>query len=517
MIGVLGRLSRYLLAGAGAIGILAAGTPASAQNVQQLEAAMKAMQAQMESLQRQVQEAKAAASAAQTAAGSGGGGDSLDLKVKWKGAPELSSGDGKFKMKIRGRLQTDYNAIDQDEFITGRPDVSAAEMRRARLGVEGVVFYNVNYKFEIDFANDEVALKDAYVEYAGLADGLGLRAGNFKTFNSLDNMTSSRFLTFMERAAFVETWDLDYQIGAAAKYATDHFTIAAGIFGPQSEFDEVWLQDVKTGAARVTWAPINREVNGVHQVLHLGASWRGRDNAEDLRSPEDGLTQDEFNDEFFRYRARGADLHLADRFVSTPQIFDKDTFWGVEGAAIWGPWHVVGEYTQLEAEVASGRCGPVGFDDCPANASFFRGSDPTYVGWYVEAGWFITGETRSYNEGEFGGIKVKNPVLGGDKGGGWGAWQIAGRYDVIDLTDKATAIQGIPVDGDILFECTMCGEQKTWLAVVNWWLNDYTGLQFQYSESDINGGQLLFANGASANRNNGANIKGFGTRARFYW
>src|SRR3990170_3235810 len=104
MIGGLGKIGRYLLAGAGVIGILAAGgPPARAADVQQLEAAMKAMQAQMESLQRQVQEAKAAAAAAQTAAKSGGASD-VDLKVKWKGAPEFSSGDGKFKMKVRGRL-----------------------------------------------------------------------------------------------------------------------------------------------------------------------------------------------------------------------------------------------------------------------------------------------------------------------------------------------------------------------------------------------------------------------------
>ena len=56
-----------------------------------------------------------------------------------------------------------------------------------------------------------------------------------------------------------------------------------------------------------------------------------------------------------------------------------------------------------------------------------------------------------------------------------------------------------------------------WMAVVNWWLNDYTGLQFQYGESDIEGGPLLLSNGASANRDNGANIKGFGTRMRYYW
>jgi phosphate-selective porin OprO/OprP len=44
-----------------------------------------------------------------------------------EGAPELSSTDGKFSFKVRGRLQTDYSAIDQDFDITGRPDVNAAE------------------------------------------------------------------------------------------------------------------------------------------------------------------------------------------------------------------------------------------------------------------------------------------------------------------------------------------------------------------------------------------------------
>jgi phosphate-selective porin OprO and OprP len=519
MIGGLSKINRYLLAGAGAIGLLAAAmSGAKAQDLKEIQAQIEQMQATIKALEQQVQDAKAQASAAKTAAESGGMSD-LDLKVKWKGAPELSSADDKFKMKIRGRLQTDYAAIDQDERLTGFPDVSAAEIRRARLGVEGVVFYNVEYKFEVDFANDETAIRDAYIEYTGLADGLGLRVGNFKTPNSIDEMTSSRYLTFLERAAFVEAFALDRQIGAGVVFARDPvsngfgwgYTLSAGIFGPEPFDDEIWRDDVKTGAARVTLAPIDREVNGVHQVLHLGASWRQRDGAQDLRS---GRDPERFDDESFRYRARGADLHLADRFVATPQIFDEDTFWGVEGAVIWGPWHVVGEYTQLEADVASFICG-ADIDDCVEGDRVFPGSDPTYVGWYVEAGWFITGETRSYKEGEFGAIKVKNPVLGGGKGGGWGAWQIAGRYDVIELSDKATTFTGVDPDG--FGQCTQCGNQETWMVVVNWWLNDYTGLQFQYGESDIEGGSLFFPNGVSANRDNGANIKGFGTRARFYW
>ncbi len=122
---------------------------------------------------------------------------------------------------------------------------------------------------------------------------------------------------------------------------------------------------------------------------------------------------------------------------------------------------------------------------------------------------------------------MKNPVLGGGKGGGWGAWQIAGRYDVIDLTDKAQTIQNANIvsGGNFLqslsTSCTLCGEQKTWEIVVNWWLNDYTGLQFQYSQSDIDGGPLLVttASGAvvSANQNDKAKIEGFGTRLRFDW
>jgi phosphate-selective porin OprO/OprP len=503
MIGGLSKINRYLLAGAGAIGLLLAGTPvAKAQNLQEIQAQIDSMQATIKALQQQVQDAQSQAAAAKSAAAEAGKSD-LDLKVKWKGAPEFSSGDGKFKMKIRGRLQADYNNIDQDFRITGRPDVNAAEIRRARLGVEGVVFYTVEYKFEVDFANDAVSVKDAYLEYTGLAEDLGLRFGNFKTFNTLDDMTSSRFITFMERAALVEAWGFDRQIGAAAIYAKDHFTISGGVFGPPVANEETWLEDVKTAAARVTVAPINREVNGVHQVVHLGASWRTRDGSEHDRA--DPL--DPFSDEFFRYRARGADLHLADRFISTPQIFDRDTFWGLEGAVIFGPWHVVGEYTQLEADVAR---------------QLFVGSDPTYEGWYIETGWFLTGETRSYSHGEFGRIKVKNPVIGGGKGTGWGAWQIAGRYDVLDLTDKAQTMTGIiDSDDEVAFACGACGEQTTWLIGINWWLNDYTRFQFNYNESDIKGGPLLLTSGAatgnSANSNDGANIKGFGMRAQVDW
>jgi phosphate-selective porin OprO/OprP len=454
-----------------------------------------------------VQEAKAAAAAAQSAANSGSASD-LDLKVKWKGAPEFSSADGKkFKFKVRGRVMADYNNIDQDFNVTGRPDVSAVELRRARLGVEGVVWYDVKYKFEADFADNEVAIKDAYVAYAGLkpkAWEVGeVRFGNQYVYNSIEEITSSRFITFMERAAYQEAFFLDRQIGAAILAGGEHWSFQTGIYGaPVAEVPD-FLQDQNAYSARLTLAPINREVNGVNQVLHLGASWRHRQEAEDFRAPPAGSTV--LDDQPFRYRARGADLHLADRFVATPAVGESDDLVNLEAAFVWGPFSMQGEYAQLEVDTPN-VLGTV---------------DPTYNGWYVDASYWLTGETRTYEAatGEFGRPKVKHPLLWGQGGGGWGAWQIAGRYDELNLSDKNGALVGFnTTTASAINACTLCGDQKTWLIGVNWWLNDYTALKLNVTQSKIEGSNPFNAFGVvGANQNKGAEITGVGVRAQVDW
>jgi len=506
MIGGLKGLNRYLLAGAGAIGILAAGaTGAGAQDLKEIQAQIEQMQATIKALQKQVEDAKAQAAAAKSAASESGKSD-LDLKVKWKGAPEFSSSDGKFKMKVRGRLMVDYNGIDQDTGITGRPDVSAVELRRARLGVEGVVWYDVKYKFEVDFASDEVAIKDAYVAYAGLKPKsweVGeIRIGNQHVYNSLEQITSSRFITFLERAAYHEAFFLDRQIGAAILGGGEHWSFQTGIYGATVGEQTDFFEDQTAYSGRLTWAPINRDVNGVHQVLHLGASGRHRDEASDVRSPAASATV--FDDQPFRYRARGADLHLADRFVATPFFATEDDLLNLEAAFVWGPFSVQGEYAQLWTD-----------------STFLSPVDPTYNGWYVEASYWLTGETRNYEAatGEFGRPKVKNPVLWGKGKGGWGAWQIAGRYDVVNLSDDNGQLVGLAgTTGTGIRFCTLCGDQQTWLIGLNWWLNDYTAIKLNVTQSKIEGSNPLNAGGlVGANQDKGAEITGVGMRAQVDW
>ena len=111
------------------------------------------MQATIKALQKQVQDAKAQAAAAQTTADSAKGSD-LDLKVKWKGAPELSSSDGKFKMKVRGVSRPTTTASIRTRRSPASRMSTATELRRAHLGVEGVLWYDWKYVLEVDFAND---------------------------------------------------------------------------------------------------------------------------------------------------------------------------------------------------------------------------------------------------------------------------------------------------------------------------------------------------------------------------
>ena len=475
MIGGLRKTNRYLLAGAAAFGLLASsGAPAKAQDVEALQAQMQAMQAQMKELQRQVAAAQAA-----SASGRSSTGEPLDLKVKWKGAPELSSGDGKFKFKVRGRLMGDYESIDQDEAITGEPNVNAAELRRARIGVEGVVFYDWKYKFEMDFAGDGSEVKDAYIAYANWApswEKSEILLGQFKTANSLEDMTSSRFITFMERAAWIEAFGVDRQIGAGIWAGDEHWSFQTGYFGGNTSNQETWFDTESTFSVRGTVAPINNDTT----VVHLGANYRHRDAG---TSDETGFAS------LFEYRARAADLHLADRFVATPVIGENDDLFVLEGAVVYNRFSVQGEYAQLETDVAPGIA---------------PGVSPTYNGWYIEGSIFLTNDMRNYeaDEGAFGRVKPKNPFYGGS--GGWGAWQLAGKYDVLDLSDGAAAINASTAPNAVL--CEECGEQKTWLIGLNWWMTDYTALKFNVTQSEIEGGV-----------NDGATITGFGMRAQIDW
>ena len=364
------------------------------------------------------------------------------LSPKWKAAPQWSE-DG-MSFKVRGRIMADYGILAAD--TTGNDEsYHGSEFRRARLGVEGKIQKSTKYKFEVSFEPDSgddpsTAIEDAYIEQK--FNGIGVKIGQFKTPNSLEEQTSSRYITFIERAAITDAFGLDRRMGVGTGFKGDNWTFNFGAFGENA--DTARNQEGYAFAARGTFAPIAEKTKSVH----LGASVR-------YRGFED--------DDDVRYRQRAAQNHTtSQRFVNTGNFdADSDLTYGVEAAGVWGPFSLQGEYMRVSANTDSG-------------------SDPDFYGWYVDASVFLTGESRSYkgSKGSFGRVKVANPV----NEGGLGAWQLAVRYDYIDLTDDGAGF-------------TDTGEQSSILANVNWHLNNYTRFMLGYGYSDIDDAAGVQGNG----------------------
>jgi phosphate-selective porin OprO/OprP len=124
---------------------------------------------------------------------------------------------------------------------------------------------------------------------------------------------------------------------------------------------------------------------------------------------------------------------------------------GLEAAGMWGPASIGGEYTQMWVD----RNTPFGVRH--AN------TDLSLNGWYVDAGWTLTGESRTYKQGNFQYLKPAKPFS--IKNGGWGAVETAIRYSGADLND------GSFKGGNI---------QNLTLAV-NWYLNSNVRLMADWT------------------------------------
>ncbi len=107
---------------------------------------------------------------------------------------KLKSTDGAFKFQVGGRIMVDAAHYDADKTDLG----SGAEIRRARLFAAGTVYDDWFYKAQVGFAGNEVSLKDFYLGYQGF-EPVKITVGNQKEPFSLEELTSSKYITFMER------------------------------------------------------------------------------------------------------------------------------------------------------------------------------------------------------------------------------------------------------------------------------------------------------------------------------
>ena len=92
-----------------------------------------------------------------------------DFDVFWKDGLNFATKDGAIKLKAGGRIQNDWLWISEDSDL--KADVGeqedGTEFRRARIYLSGLIYGNVEFKAQYDFACEDDELKDVYV---GLLD-----------------------------------------------------------------------------------------------------------------------------------------------------------------------------------------------------------------------------------------------------------------------------------------------------------------------------------------------------------
>lgn len=318
---------------------------------------------------------------------------SQTVQISNNGSLQFNSVDGAFKYQIGGHVLSDvaFHLDDQSDLPNG------TNFRKVKPFIKGKFFDNWHFIFNPNFSSGDVNLEYANIAYTGFENTV-LRLGVTDEVWGLENWSSEKYTTFVERSMINALCLCDFRMSFGYNTWGTHWSFATGIYGDnpsvQSSDDEGY-----GFSGRFTYAPIHENA----QVLHFGASGL-------FRSPKQG-------DNSMRI-APHPESHITTALLDTGPIsaVDYATAYSLEFASVYGPFSLQSELMQQQ---------------------IYRQHDSEnlrFNGFYIYANWFLTGESRHYDstEGIFGHTTPKHPL----HQGGIGAWEIGLRYSYLDLTDN---------------------------------------------------------------------------------
>lgn len=276
--------------------------------------------------------------------------------------------------------------------LIGDDERREGSVRRARIYAD-FGYHELGGRLVLDFTTPgRIEVPYAFIDYAP-SDALTLRGGQQDVPYSFQELQGSRSALFAEDALAAALSPPD-AVGAAALYGADRWSLSGGVFG--SDINRQPFDDGVGVAARATYAPYLEGEDAVHLGLGLSAGF-------------------DRQEAFSLSGGAGVDFVSAS-LVSTADFEPTGETQGanLELAATLGRFTLQSQYMVLHAD-GFGR----------------RGA--TAHGGYLGALVFLTSDHRAYDakSGIFEQVKPSRGL--GD--GGFGALEIGGRLDYLDLTD----------------------------------------------------------------------------------
>ena len=355
--------------------------------------------------------------------------------------------------RIRGRIETEAVAASQ----SAQSEATIGDLqngygfRRFRLGAQGEIEDSASWVAEVELAGLNIRMRDVFVGLDAIPGVNQIRVGNFREPYSLEGMTSSNFITFLERSP-VNVLSPARNWGVCGFWwpEDERLLYSLGIFRDGTDNGGQSIGDGGNWAytTRLTGLPIYEPDGDVFRLLHVGAAFS-------QRSPPDGVLR-------FSPRTVSNLLTVEDN-PGSPflPVLDIPTnsyqLYNLQAASVLGPLSIQTEWS--------------------ASGVQQKNAAPIFVhGVYVAGSYFLTGEHRGYNRtrGSFDQIEVFRPVTRSRTGQrGPGAIELAARIAYLDFNSP-----NLPLDANGAF----VGTQLYELTVgANWYLNTYLRIMADYT------------------------------------
>ncbi len=364
--------------------------------------------------------------------------------------PYFKSADGQHKIELHGRLNFDVRAYENDARAldsnrsnekSDRLDLLTRMLvRRARLGVDATFFKYLDMKVEGEFAevgsasnaDSKFQLTDGYAELKYWPE-FRVRGGQFKIPFSFEELTSSRFIDFVERSVvnnLVPARDVGAMFHGSLFEGTLEY--AAGIFNGTGQ-NNPEKNDSKDYTGRLLVRPFKQIDIPLLQKLHLAGhmTYGDQDSGQSLRGRTDGR---------FEF------------FPRVPTQGDRVRY-GFEVVNAYGPFGLYGEYVKTKEERDGLGTGGSNLADVDGR------------GWYVAGTWLVTGEEKVHGKAP----KVKRNF--DPRTGGLGALELVARFAQLDFDSD----DPLPSPGENGVDTLTVG--------FNWYLSPNARLMFNWGQN----------------------------------